>query len=147
MGVMKKQCFKCKKIKDINLFYKHKRMSDGYLNKCIYCSLKDNKKRYYNPESRKRIIEYEKKRQQYPERRMKKLQYQRKSRKTNKGKNNCRIKLNNALRDKRIFKKPCQYENCGIMNVESHHPDYRSPLKVIWLCREHHLKIHGKNNF
>ncbi len=31
---------------------------------------------------------------------------------------------------------------CGV-DAESHHPDYRKPLDVIWLCKEHHSVIHG----
>lgn len=39
----KKKCFKCGKVKDIELFYKHSKMKDGHLNKCIECSKKDCK--------------------------------------------------------------------------------------------------------
>lgn len=45
MGELKeKKCFKCEHILSIDCFYKHKQMSDGYLNKCIECTKNDIKK-------------------------------------------------------------------------------------------------------
>ncbi len=40
-----KKCFKCEKVKPINSFYKHPRMGDGHLNKCIECTKKDVRER------------------------------------------------------------------------------------------------------
>jgi len=45
---MKKQCFKCEKIKDIRLFYKHAEMHDGHLNKCKECCKAEGKKNYHS---------------------------------------------------------------------------------------------------
>jgi hypothetical protein len=36
---------------------------------------------------------------------------------------------------------------CGTMEVESHHPDYSQPLKVIWLCCKHHRQLHRESEF
>lgn len=35
-------------------------------------------------------------------------------------------------------------EVCGLPDTEAHHTDYTKPLEVQWLCRKHHLEIHGK---
>ena len=33
----------------------------------------------------------------------------------------------------------------GCLNIgERHHEDYKKVDDIIWLCRKHHLKIHGK---
>ena len=33
-------------------------------------------------------------------------------------------------------------EVCGHEDSEAHHPDYSSPLSVVWLCRPHHKEVH-----
>ena len=47
-----------------------------------------------------------------------------------------RQKVRRALKLGLLKKEPC--EVCGELKVEAHHPDYRSPLRVNWLCRIHH---------
>lgn len=39
-----------------------------------------------------------------------------------------------------IKKQPCLV--CG-EKAEMHHDDYTKPLEVKWLCRDHHLELHG----
>ena len=35
---------------------------------------------------------------------------------------------------------PCSV--CGNERTQMHHPDYRKPLDVIWLCGKHHRDLH-----
>lgn len=49
-------------------------------------------------------------------------------------------KLSYAVKVGRIKKQPCR--ECGGGNVQGHHPNYSEPLKVIWLCPEHHTEHH-----
>lgn len=136
-----KRCFKCKKIKEINLFYKHSQMADGHLNKCKTCTKKDVKNRYDDPKKKKFIQEYEKRRNQTENRKRNKLEYQKKRRLNSKGKYKANQKVNNAIRDGRLIRKPC--EICGNKNSEAHHNDYRKYLDVRWLCFKHHRELHA----
>lgn len=52
-------------------------------------------------------------------------------------------KVRYAIKTGKIVKQPC--EICGEIKVEAHHSDYNKPLKVMWLCKEHHLSQHGRN--
>ena len=141
---MEKQCFKCRRVKDISLFYKHPQMGDGHLGKCKSCTKKDVKRRYYDPESRQKIIEYEHKRFKTPQRREKVKEYQARMREKYPGKYKARMKLSNAIRNGKLIKYPCW---CGEEKVEAHHKDYRKPLDVQWLCRKHHMELENKQPF
>lgn len=44
---MEKRCFKCGCLKDLSLFYRHKFMSDGHLNKCMACTRDEERRRHH----------------------------------------------------------------------------------------------------
>lgn len=136
----KKQCFKCKIWKDIELFYKHAKMADGHLGKCKSCTKKDVHNRYYDPKNIYKIKEYERKRFKDPKRKEKVLEYQKKRRITYKGKNKARQAVCRAIKSGKLIKKPC--EICSDPNSQAHHEDYRKYYKVRWLCPKHHRGIH-----
>lgn len=52
-----------------------------------------------------------------------------------------------ALGSGRLQKQSC--EVCGVTTVDAHHDCYDEPLKVRWLCRRHHtrLHLHGEDMF
>jgi len=43
-----------------------------------------------------------------------------------------------AKRKGALVPQPCVA--CGA-NAEAHHPNYKKPLEIIWVCREHHRVI------
>jgi hypothetical protein len=59
---MEKKCFKCKSIKPLTDFYKHKQMTDGHVNKCKECNKKDVSGNYINNLSKPGYLESERKR-------------------------------------------------------------------------------------
>ncbi len=138
-----KKCFKCGIIKRLDSFYKHPDMPDGHVNKCKSCNKKDVAENY-----RKNIdyyINYEKERFKRPERKEQIKKYQQKRRDTYRGKNIARNKISSYIRNGKLVRLPC--EVCGEKKSEAHHQDYRSPLKVKWLCRKHHLELHNKISY
>lgn len=137
-----KTCFKCNKVKPLSEFYKHPQMADGHVNKCKDCNKNDVAQNYEN--NRAHYIEYERKRWLNPERRAKALQYQRNGRKNNPERTSTYNRVSKAFLSGNLCKKPC--EICNNPETEAHHNDYSKPFDINWLCREHHLEIHGKKS-
>ena len=131
-----KKCFKCGAEKPLTEFYKHKRMADGHLNKCKECTKKDSTKRRWDniddvrEYDRNRGVRYD-------------PSYIREWREKFPNKYRAHNALNNAIRDGKITKSPC--EICGSIKSVAHHDDYRKPLIVRWLCQSHHKQWHRDN--
>lgn len=53
----------------------------------------------------------------------------------------CRARFNVSIQRGKISKQPCKV--CGFTKAEAHHGDYTKPFEVVWLCRKHHLELHG----
>ena len=124
---MKKRCPKCEKTKPTTSFNKNATQGDGL---CGYCRPCTNK--YYKAYSKTA--------------RHRTMQKNRKVRinKRDKLKSKARSKLNNALAGGKIEKKPCYF--CDEKKVQAHHPLYEFPLKVLWVCRQHHSDVHITSN-
>lgn len=63
--------------------------------------------------------------------------------KRNPAKRKATVAANNAIRDGRLIKHPC--EICGEVRAQAHHDDYSKPLDVRWLCTKHHAEWHKHN--
>lgn len=51
--------------------------------------------------------------------------------------------VNNAVRDGRLVRQPCEFDGPECSGrVEAHHEDYSRPLNVRWLCVAHHKARH-----
>ena len=150
-----KTCIRCKKEKTISSFYKHKKMKDGHLNKCIECCIECEKIR--RAENIEEIRAYDRLRGSLPHRqeanRIRQKteigqQWHREASKRYKEKYKnraaARYILGNAVRDGKIKRLPCQL--CGDEKSEGHHPDYDRPLDVVWLCTAHHKAAHKLAN-
>ena len=126
-------------------------MADGYLGKCKECTKAAVRANRAANDDHYRA--FDRARSQNPDRVAARLVYQktdayRVSHKkagikwdaANPVRKRAQFAVNNALRDGRIKKQPCQC--CGSETVEGHHPDYSRPLDVVWLCAAHHSELH-----
>ncbi len=138
-----KKCFKCEKIKHLSEFYKHKKMSDGLLNKCIVCSKIDSKK-IYNKNSKS--INWRLKERERTKERNKRL-YSGNYKKRDPRKKRANNAVSNAIRDAGLIRPTdCtfSFDDYCFGRIEAHHYDYERPLIVLWLCTKHHRYIHKK---
>lgn len=145
-----KACFKCGRTLDIEMFYKHPRMSDGRLGKCKDCTRRDVSRNrslrsdYYN--------EFDRKRARLPHRvasrakyssdlgYAKKKMYYGASISRYPYKQQARQATAYAIKRGEIQKQPCSV--CGNQKSQAHHEDYTDPLNVIWFCSKHHAARH-----
>jgi hypothetical protein len=138
-----KTCFKCNLVKDFTEFYKHPRMSDGYLGKCKACAKKDIAdncaRKMLDPEWQIK----ERERQRIKEARRRGLGLVKKYAKIQESKEKRKAKYGEymgAIKAKKLIPQPCAV--CGNHKVQGHHEDYAKPLDVVWLCIPHHQARH-----
>lgn len=132
-----KRCNACEKEKEPGEFYRHPNTADGREATCKECKRAQVKAR--RDDNREEYSRREQERQQDPRRRAQKLKAQQKHRATHPDKYRARTILNNAVRDGKLNRQPCQH--CGSPRSQAHHADYSKPLDVVWACfkchREH----------
>jgi len=152
-----KNCFKCGELKPLSMFYKHKQMKDGRVNKCKECNKADVSGNY-----RANIYhykKYEKSRATLSHRVKARADYTKTDegkaagskakkawRERNAVKNGASIIVGNAVRDGRLIK-PDYCESCRNKpnRLHGHHDNYAFALQVRWLCPGCHTKWHKEN--
>jgi len=133
-----KTCFKCGEEKPIDEFYRHPFMGDGHLGKCKECTKIDVwKHRQNNLDS---VREYDKARAGLPHRKELRKKTSAEWSASNPVRRRAQQALRRAVLRGDIERLPCWI--CG-EKAEAHHPDYSSPLDVIWLCPTHHKQAHA----
>lgn len=115
-------------------------MGDGHLNKCKECTKADAARQYYLNLTNPGWIIKERERQRKKEARRRELGLTKTYEKKPQQRNQAHIAVNNAVRDGRLSRQPC--EVCGELEVEGHHEDYDRHLDVVWLCVRHHHDRH-----
>jgi len=144
-----KKCSKCGVEKPRLEFYVQSRIGDRLCGKCKDCTKTDVKA--YRSTHRDQILSLEKRRQRTPKRKALNarwpLEHRQESQaikrnwaQRNREKKTAVYTVNNAIRDGRLKRKPC--EICGKFEAEGHHEDYALPLEVIWLCSTCHAAHH-----
>lgn len=134
-----KQCKRCGEFLPLTEFYKHSKMADGHLSFCKKCT-KDRVRKHRSENDS--VREYDRNRYYNdPERRERTAKTSAEWRKKNPEAYAAHTAVNNAVRDGRLVKQPC--EECGETPVHAHHDDYSTPLVVRWLCVRHHALHHA----
>ncbi len=132
-----KKCFKCKIKLPLSEFYKHKQMKGGYLNKCKKCTKHDVS--VHRIENIEKIRKYDRERGNRQS-----ASYLHDYRNKYPNKYKAHNMVNNAIRDRKIFRKPCHV--CGEdKRIHAHHDDYMQPLNVTWMCPACHSQWHQEN--
>ena len=124
---MDKICRKCELTKPLSEFYRHKKMADGHLNFCKQCVCE--RVGIHREINIDRIREYDRNRG----RRKSISPYPKKQK-------NAAQKVGRAIEICVMSRKPCVI--CGNQKSEGHHQDYNKPYDVVWLCSQHHRRLH-----
>lgn len=133
-----KVCFKCRTPKPLSEFYRHAAMGDGHLGKCKECTKADAtavrlaKIEHYRA--------YDRARASAPHRRAQASRLQKDYRQQRPERKYAQSALRAAMLAGKVTPLPCLI--CG-EKAEAHHPDYSSPLDVVWLCSPHHKQTHA----
>lgn len=133
-----KPCCKCGEIKPLSEFYSTPRGVSGrwYSGRCKPCHLAHCKELRDCPHGKEVYRTWTKSESG-------KISVQKrmdKWRSKNKDKDIAHYTISNAIRDKRLKRKPCRI--CGNLLGEAHHLSYDDPYNIDWLCKSCHTKAH-----
>jgi ribosomal protein S27AE len=136
--MMKKECFKCKKEKDLSEFYCHPKMADGHLNKCKCCNKKDSSE--HRNKNIEKVREYDRERGKRPERIKIGVQITKIWRAKDIRRQRAHNAVHAAIKSGKLVRQSCL--RCEHGKTIAHHEDYSKPLDVIWLCQPCHKTRH-----
>jgi len=137
--VLCKKCTRCGDMKSPAMFQIRKASKDGLTAACKDCLSKYDKARANLPHRVEARNQYSKTDAFADSKRKTIRRYRDKNPKKYKAHN----MVNNAIRDKKLFRECC--EVCGNEKSHAHHDDYSKPLNVRFLCCEHHRQWHEEN--
>ena len=137
---MEKVCTACKALLPLDNFYSDSSHKDGKGSRCKECANAAMKK-WRAAHTRE---ELDRRRIWRKTEHAKKLMYEQHRRRKERDplKVKARHAISNGIRDGRVQRQPC--EVCGSLKVHAHHSDYSRPFDVRWLCEQHHLHTHHK---
>jgi hypothetical protein len=144
---MEKVCKKCGESKDLEMFYRDKRKSDGLFNACKACEQSEQRKRR-RTETHKDAMR-DKRQTAEGRARMSQASSLRRSRYPFKSK--AKSKVNSAIRSGKVPRaatQPCLSASEDCYGAHNHHHDsYRESdwLNTRVLCRHHHIEWHRNN--
>jgi ribosomal protein S27AE len=136
--VRSKECFKCKSVKPLTEFYKHKMMADGHLNKCKECTKNDVSN--HRNQNLEKIRAYDRARGKIPERIKANTEINRAWRAEDKRRHMAHSAVARAIKSGSLVRNPCI--RCGESKSLAHHENYDKPLDVMWLCQPCHKQRH-----
>lgn len=136
-----KTCGRCGIAKPLHDFYAQPTSKDGLQSACKECV--KTGMRAARARNRNHYVLYDNQREQTQERKADKAEARKRHRALHPDKARARNAVNNAIRDGRLTRQPC--EHCGsTQNVHAHHHDYSKPLDIEWLCKDCHWKHHNE---
>ena len=121
-----KRCSTCKLVQGLEEFYKRP-SAKRRTSQCNTCRKEGQKK-------------YDLKRKLKPARKKWQSNSKKKLREKYPIKFKARYLVSRAVQKGIITKEACI--KCGSVDSQGHHPDYRRPLEVVWVCDEHHKELH-----
>lgn len=137
-----KRCPKCGETKARDAFSRDRTQSDGLQSRCKVCRRGDQARWLAaNPEAmRAAQADWRRRHPRYTtQRRSLDPQTHNARARAYRRAHPDRIHARNAVRR---LDRPGACERCGAAGPEAHHPDYRKPLDVVWLCKACHVATH-----
>jgi hypothetical protein len=145
-GLKEKKCFKCENVLSIDMFYRHPKTSDGFLNKCKICTKNDVKK---NEEKLRQDPEWVAKEKKRGRDKYYRLGYKDLYKSTPEKKKEIMKRYNQKFPEKALARKYTEIYLTKNSNLHLHHWSYNQEdwLDVIQLSIKEHGIVHRNLNY